>query len=1292
VQPDPPSAGELELPPRTEPAGAEAAPSLAQRDGEGPAPEPLAFLRGGGAMGALVRETDWSRSPLGPAGAWPQSLKTSVSICLDSGFPVLLWWGPELIMLYNDAYRPILGDKHPRSMGQPGRECWPEIWHTIGPMLRSVLEEGKTSYFEDLMLPLHRRGFPEECYFTFTYSPIRDETGGVGGVFCAVTETTQRVYGERQVACLRDLAATTADARTYDQAAAATVAALARNASDVPFALLYLADPARRRFTLAGVAGAARGGPAVPEVVEADVPGPWPLAEVTATQRAQVVEASTPALAGAEAARPRPGQAVVLPVPASAGGRPGVLVAGVNPMRALDDGYRGFLDLVAGQLAASMANAQAYEEERKRADALAEIDRAKTTFFSNVSHEFRTPLTLMLGPLEDALRGGELTGQPLALVHRNGLRLLHLVNSLLHFARIEASRVEATYRPTDLAAVTAGLASNFRSAVERAGLRLVVDCPPLREPVFVDRDMWEKIVLNLLSNAFKFTFEGEIGVALRSTGAGVELTVRDTGVGIPDAELPRLFERFHRIRATRSRSLEGSGIGLALVKELVRLHGGRINAASRAGEGTTFVVAIPSGSAHLAPEKLGRGEDAAPESTSTEAFVEEIERWLPDDVRGRGRAVSRAETPAGPLAPGPAGTPGPERVLVADDNADMRDYLRSILGRRWTVEAVADGCAALAAARRAPPDLVLTDVMMPGLDGFELLRRLRGHPGTREVPVVMLSARAGEEARVEGAEAGADDYLVKPFSARELVARIATHLELARMRKEATRALRDSEARFREIADVAPVVLWVTGPDGACTFLNRRWSELTGQDPDRALGFGWLEPVHPEDAEAARDALVGANARRAPFRSEYRLRSAAGDWRWVIDIGTPRTGPDGEPLGFVGTVVDITERKHAEEAVLEADRRKTEFLAVLSHELRNPLAPIRNGVRILAHAAPGSGAARRAREIVDRQSEHLSRLVDDLLDITRISHGKIELQRERLDAREVVRRACADVEDAFQARGIALRYAEEPAPAWVDADAARLAQMVGNLLHNALKFTPAGGRVDAAVRRRAASCEVSVRDTGHGIERDDLDRIFEPFVQSGRTRGQAHGGMGLGLALVRELAGRHGGAVRVDSAGPGRGSEFVVELPLAPAPATAAPGPAAGGRAAPLRILVIEDNEDAGATLAELLALDGHEVEVVTSGRAGVAAAAARPPDAIVCDVGLPDLSGHDVIRAIRAASPGRHALAVALTGYAQPEDRALALAAGFDAHLPKPPALDELAALLARAAPRNGHGDAARP
>ena len=696
-----------------------------------------AFLAGGGEMGERIRSLDWSKTPLGPVDDWPQSLRTAIGMMLPSKAQIVLFWGPELAVVYNDAYRPVFGAKHPAVLGEPGRVAWSEVWEAganLHDLLAGVVKTGEAFSARDMLFFLERHGFVEETYFDVSYDPVRVESGDVGGVYCIVNETTGRVVGERRLALLRDLAAANSSARSAHEACVLTMKTLAANANDVPFALVFL-DGA--------------------------------------------LEACTP---GAEEAYATADPSAISEV--AIGSRR--LVIGINPQRPFDDQYRSFLDLVAGQLSTAITNAQAYDDERKHAEALAEIDRAKTAFFSNVSHEFRTPLTLMLGPVQDSLADAD---QPLPprqrerqeMIHRNALRLLKMVNSLLDFSRIEAHRVEAVYEPTDLAEFTAELASTFRSTIEKAGLRFSVDVAPLPEPAYVDREMWEKIVLNLLSNAYKFTPDGEITVSLRARDGMIELAVRDTGSGIPPEELPHIFERFHRVEGTRGRTQEGTGIGLALVQELVRLHQGEIAVESGPPpkQGTTFRVRIPSGSSHLPAAAIG-GRPAAPRDLGR-AFVEEAARWVPASDHDAAPPSAPQTRNANP------------RILVADDNADMRDYVTRLLKQDYDVEAVSDGEAALAAARARRPDLVLADVMMPALDGFELLQALRGDPRTRDVPIVLLSARAGEEARIDGMRAGADDYLVKPFAARELLARVGAHVQMARMRSDAAereRALR----------------------------------------------------------------------------------------------------------------------------------------------------------------------------------------------------------------------------------------------------------------------------------------------------------------------------------------------------------------------------------------------------------------------------------------------------------------------------------------------------------------------
>ncbi len=509
-----------------------------------------------------------------------------------------------------------------------------------------------------------------------------------------------------------------------------------------------------------------------------------------------------------------------------------------------------------------------------------------------------------------------------------------------------------------------------------------------------------------------------------------------------------------------------------------------------------------------------------------------------------------------------------------------------------------------------------------------------------------------------------------------------------------TQSARARAAELEAVLEAAPIPIFITrDADARRIEANPAAQELVGVGPR---------------ANASLSAPAGERARFVPMRDgvpipldempmqaaarfgretrdlEYDIVRADGQVRRVVANARPIVDSEGVRRGAVGAFIDVTHRKAAEDRVRQADARKSEFLAVLSHELRNPLAPIRSSLHLLDRAPPGSSAALRAREVLHRQTEHLTRLVDDLLDLTRVTHGKFELQPTRLDAGELVRRACSDVRALFDERKIELRWTAGREPAWVDADAARLAQAVGNLLQNALKFTAPGGHVAVEVAARERACDVSVRDDGIGIDPADLERIFEPFVQGGRASHGAHGGgLGIGLALVRELAVRHRGSVRASSAGPGRGATFVLSLPLASGPpevaAVAAPEPAASS----LSILVVEDNVDAGATLADVLALGGHAVRVVTTGRAGLDAAREAPPDVLVCDVGLPDMTGHDVIRALRAAASGPLPFAIALTGYAQPEDRDAALEAGFDAHLAKPPPLQELNALLAGAARR---------
>lgn len=906
------------------------------------------FLNGGGELGALMRERDWSGTSLGLPENWPQSLRTVANILLTSRYAMWIGWGEDLAFLYNDAYRPTLGIKHPWALGAPASKVWAEIWSAIGPRIETVLSTGQATYDDGLLLFLERSGFPEETYHTFSYSPLADDSGAINGMLCVVTEETERIIGERRITTLRHLASELAAANTEAMVLAAVERQFGANPKDLPFTLTYLFDREEsERAQLACSTGIAAGHPAAPRTIEPGATGAlWPANEILAYSLPIAVELSegsaTPALpTGSWDTTPK--QAVLVPIKQQGQERPaGFLVAALNPYRPYDATYAGFIDLLAGQLAAAIANARAYEEERKRAEALAEVNRAKTAFFSNVSHEFRTPLTLLLGPVEDILATSQDDLKPenralLTVVHRNGLRLQRLVNTLLDFSRIESGREQASYEPTDLASFTMDLASSFRSAMERAGLTFTLKCSPLSEPVYVDREMWEKVVLNLLSNAFKYTFSGSVSVQVDERGGQAELSVADTGTGIPEHELPRLFERFHRVEGARGRTHEGTGIGLALVQELVKLHGGSVSVTSSVGKGSVFTVSLPFGRAHLPPERVGARRNVSSTALHSDAYVEEAVRWLPQERRdeatkqaknlfiadGVVRNGPRMESDAAPLFQGRS------RVLLADDNADMREYVRRLLDAQYDVMAVSNGEEALAAAAADLPDLVLTDIMMPRLDGFGLLKALRRRPETKTVPVILLSARAGEESRIEGLDAGADDYLVKPFTARELLARVAAHIGLARMRREAAEVLREGEDRFTKAFAEAPVGMVLTTAEGQILEANHAFLGMVGYTLEELVSRDSAGFTHPADIALTRhffESLRKRDQATAVIKKRYIRRD--GRVVWGRASGTMRHGRQGEPAQLVAIVEDITSQVEAEEELrkheqrLEDDRRR----------------------------------------------------------------------------------------------------------------------------------------------------------------------------------------------------------------------------------------------------------------------------------------------------------------------------------------------------------------------------------
>jgi PAS domain S-box-containing protein len=1640
----------------------------------------------GGEMGARMRALDWSQTPLGDITTWRQSLRSAISILLPSKAQICLFWGSELITLYNDAYRPALASKHPWALGRPARETWSEVWDVIQPLLEGVVTTGEAFWARDHLFFLNRYGYSEETYFDVSYDPVRDESGEVGGVFCIVSETTGRVLGDRRLQTLGRLASETAQAQTIAAAYQTAMQALATNAHDIPFALLYRVE-AEGKATLVETTGFPATPPATLQIVDLSATDEgWKFGLIEQTRQAIVVEnlAAQFDTLSSGAWDKSPTTAWVVPLIQSGQSQIAeFLVLGINPHRAFEPEYRGFFELVANHVATGIARARAFEEERQRIQALAELDRAKTSFFSNISHEFRTPLTLMLSPLEQTLSEfndslpAEARSQ-LELVQRNGTRLLKLVNTLLDFSRIEAGRTQAQYEPTDLATYTVELASLFQSAVEQAGLQLQVSCPPLPEPVYVDQEMWEKIVLNLLSNAFKFTFEGAIAVALHPVGNQVELTVRDTGTGIPAAELPKLFERFHRVEGARGRTFEGSGIGLSLVRELVQLQGGTIAVESTVGQGSTFRVRLPMGTAHLIRQPTAINATSALAS-GARPYVQEALGWLPEKQSENDAAIS-------PSINSKAQFSALARILIVDDNPEMRSYLSRILSQFYQVETVAEGKAALAAVRDRTPDLILSDVMMPGMSGFELLGQLRSNAQTRDLPILLLSARAGEESAVEGLEAGADDYLVKPFSARELLARVAANLELGRSRqatarrrldavvssvsdfiytfdlagrfsyinkplldlwqksyteaigknffeldyptelaarlqqqiqqviatrqplkdetpytsafgtrtyeyifvplfdsegvveavagttrditdrKQAEAALRESEELKQrifesskdcikvltlssEIVYISPGGLYLLEIDDSSAILNTIWVERwQGEDYEKAkaaiaaatsgetgqfqgylpsakgtpkwwdtiitpvrdasgqvvqllaisrditeakqseaerqqaelalreahvqleaaLAAGavytwrWHIPVdrvivnaafahlfgvnpasatteglpieffinsmHEEDRPRVSAAIEQAIKTGKEYTSEYRVRTGTGEERWVTARGRVEYDAAGRPIALPGALADITARKQAEEALrrseehyrtlfesiddgfcsiemifdennapidyrfleinpafeqqsglvkavgkrmlelapthekywfeiygnvaltgepirvehhaaalnrwfevyayrvglpenckvavlfknisdrkrIEAEREqllqrekaaretaetanriKDEFLAVLSHELRSPLNPILGWSRLLKMGRLDATKTAEALNTIERNAKLQSQLIEDLLDVSRILQGKLRLNVAPVTLMPTIEAAIETVRLAAEAKQIQIQPILDLADGQVSGDAGRLQQVVWNLLSNAVKFTPKGGRVEIRLTQVDDAAQLQVIDTGKGIRPDFLPYVFEHFRQEDGATTRKFGGLGLGLAIVRQLVELHGGTVFVESAGENQGATFTVKLPLLKRLIKLADdfddasftddAALVNG----LKVLVVDDEPDSRDFVAFVLEQAGADVVALSSATEVLQSISHIQPDLLISDIGMPEMDGYMLIEYIRTQlpAPNCQVCAIALTAYAGEANERQVLNAGFQKHLAKPIDPLELIATVSR-------------
>ncbi|HEV2271364.1 MAG TPA: ATP-binding protein [Steroidobacteraceae bacterium] len=974
-----------------------------------------------GEMARRFSEFDWSGTSLGPATKWPLSWQNARQLIFDSSFPAALALGPELIYLYNDAFIPLGGpDRHPSSIGQPVRLVWKEIWEPyLEARFNETLSTGLPTGEMDLLMPLMRSSYLEETYMRFSFAAVRDDRGIPSGILCTATENTELVVTRRQTDCLRRLATGCTAANSPEEVCRLAAALLEDQERDLPFALLYLHRRGTNQVEIAASAGLSFLPPDVPQVVASgSAEDPWRLADVAYRGGSSLIEDVSLLIGPALRRRDLvPQQAIALPFSSGSADAPaGILVAGLNPMRPLAESSE-FHRFLATHLEKAVGSARMKQLAEERAIEIAALDRAKTVFFSNISHELRTPLTLLLEPLRQVQECATLEPEHRELLdtaRHASSRLLKLVNSLLEFSRLEAGRTDTRYLPTNLPLFTADLAGMFRSVFDCAHVAFVVDCPAVPERAYVDREMWATIVHNLLSNALKFTLEGEVTVSMRASNDRFELKVSDTGCGIAQEDLPRIFQRFTRIPASRARTVEGSGIGLSLVQELTKLHGGTVEVSSQLDVGTTIVVCIPMGFAHLPQERVGSEHTLPPLHPGAQPFLHEALGWLEnEEITGASDTAYReTDVDASRVR---------ERILVVEDNAQMRHYLSWLLRRRWQIETAPDGATAIDHIRLHAPDVVLADVMMPRMNGIELVQALRADAATAELPVLLLSARAGEEASVEGLQAGANDYLVKPFSRRELIARVETLLAQGRQH---------------------------------------------------------------------------AAERRARAQAEQNVRA------------------------------------------------REEFFAALAHELRSPVSSLFAWVEHLQSEKLTRAKLLSSLEILELTGRALRRLSEDLYDVAR---GASESMRINPRPFASLAPLVASVVEAFgpaaSKKRITLQQTLHKESGPVSVDTERLQQVLANLLSNAIRFTPSGGRIDVSCARHADTVELCVSDSGRGIRPDDLAHVFERYWQGERAPDD-DSGLGLGLSISRRLVELHGGKILALSEGEGAGTTFVVRVPV----------------------------------------------------------------------------------------------------------------------------------------------------
>ncbi|KAH7100384.1 hypothetical protein BKA62DRAFT_640120 [Auriculariales sp. MPI-PUGE-AT-0066] len=1278
-------------------------------------------------MGKLILEFPWDSTPVGPITLWSPELVMIVTLMLEWPERLCLWLGEDSIAVYNDQYLKVLGPrKHINMLGKPYREVFPELWVTHESRVQTATS-GERVYVVDGLLLMDRErpeadetswGL-EETYHNWSFTPLRVGSKVIG--FANESqETTARVVAERRMATIVEIGIATSSAMTREEFYSGAYTQFTNNSLDFPFVIMYAVHnpckakqgasaeqgPATKqtRLKLHGKIGVPDGHPFAPQDIEfshanastetvvsasdtTSMPSDplcagvstfpeviWPFAECLAEGESVLVSSlglNADTLDSRSWGR-HCKSAVMFPLGVK-GDWQMVMIIGLNPCRPFNAVYRDYVKLVKATLSTGLTTVTNIETAATKAEALASLDRAKTVFFSNVTHELRTPLTLILAPLEDIIAEDSIISGPKAphvrsqlnMVLRHTRRLLQLVNSLLDFARLAAGRFLAMFRPVNLPALTTDLASLFRSAIERGGIEYIVSCDPGPE-VVLDVDAWEKVVTNIISNAFKYTLRGRIIVKIEYTTTHAVFSCSDTGVGIPEADLGQIFQRFHRVESCMGRSIEGTGVGLALTFETVKSLGGHIDVQSQFGIGSIFTVSLPLGTDHIPSERL------APESESLEQparnrdrlryghwMAEEAHGWLSTDSVGL-ISSPNGHTQSGDGANGngngtvgesdPSQTAwtlmsdderergiGGSTILVCDDNHDLRDYCANLLRSTYNVISFPDGGAAHEYILSNDVDLILSDVHMPRMNGFELLQHVRSQQSTALIPFILLSAAAGMEANLEGITAGADDFLVKPFKSKDLLARVRRQLLVGGMR-------RDLEARVQSR------------------------TKLLVESEARLL----QQITESEHMRKQQEIVVDLTSHeiRNPLNAIW------------------------QNADLIGDVVSRLRRKFGDQAT----------------SLLND--------------------ADDAVQSISLSVAHQTRIADDILNFSKISMNLLTLHRAPFPLHETVQNVLRwwDLEMKERDINVEITTSPELRDRWIISDSQRVTQVLINFLINAIRFTsdttmrkitvfmnssdhlhePTSYRVctvDEDFEHDGPWLTIGVADSGCGLSPEDRVKLFERFAQAHPSKDQFTGGHGLGLFVSRHITTLLDGVIDVESV-KGQGSTFSFTIPVtfterppddaqnigrrlsrAVPPLNSHPWPSrprAKSTPSKRHILVVEDNVINQKVLSRQLQSRGFHTSVAGDGQEALNAI--QDPkfdgDLVLMDIEMPVKDGRTACRELRVFESlgGLQRLpVVAVTGNARAEQIQECLDAGFDDVAIKPYQIKDLVSMIER-------------